>query len=538
MLCVNAPRKPMARIHMLISLVLVIICTVLAFTPLMKIVVTQETQDQIENLVEYVLEKVKDDSEDSATVKARIRSIIDSMELDEASVDISLGKIAATTKPLTEASEVLAEFITNAMDASKSSDHGEEYEDKMQESLKKFQKIFLNEDMTAINPEVRDLVVVMAAIVGPMLPSGEDIESGMSEDDIPSMLANAIPSIIGLLVALFLSLLIPIIYAILALVAIITTLRHLKESDIGAAKLAKRMPKSIVHPLVIMLVPCLSATIQTTTSTLLLAIFALAGTLVNLIFTRLHSWEKQDIAYANVVQATTLVSIGGYIFLFLNILKMGVFKSFIGKMISTFANSGSSVDTTAVATDAGMIFIAVLFALLSTKYLAKVLRRESLACTPKNKGGAQACHLVNALFIFLVTILPMMVLGSKTKLLTVTLEQEYALFYGFIATGIMVLSEIVLLILRKAFGKNLTPAAVADVLSGVSLGPDKATAEEAPAEESAAEASAEEPAEEPGEEPGEEPAEEATEEVAAPAEDPAPAEEVKADDEDSDGPKD
>lgn len=532
MLCVNAPRKPMARIHMLISLVLVIICTVIAFTPLMKIVVTQETQDQIENLVEYVLEKVKDDSEDSEAVKARIRSIIDSMELDEASVDISLGKLAASTKPLTEAGEVLAEFITNAMDASKSSEHGDEYEDKMQESLKKFQKIFLNEDMTAINPEVRDLVVIMAAIVGPMLPSGEDIESGMSEDDIPSMVANAIPSILGLLVALFLSVLIPIIYAILALVAIITTLRYLKESDIGAAKLAKRMPKSIVHPLTIMLIPCLSATIQTTTSTLILAILALVGTFVNLVFTRLHSWNREDIAYANVVQATNLVSIGAYIFLFLNILKMGVFKVFIGKLINFFVNSGSF--TMEVGMDIGMILIAVWFAFLSTKYLAKTLRRESLACTPKNKGGAKACFLFKALFMFTVTVFPMIVLGSENGFYSATLEQEYALFYGFIATGVMVLSEIVLLILRKVFGKKLTPAAVADVLSGVSLGPDESATAEAPAPEAPAEST--EGSEAPAEEAAEETAAENGNEAASSEE--VAAEETKSSDEDPDGPKD
>jgi len=389
--------------------------------------------------------------------------------------------------------------------------------------------------MTAINPEVRDLVVVMAAIVGPMLPSGEDIESGMSEDDIPSMLANAIPSIIGLLVALFLSVLIPVIYAILALVAIITTLRYLKESDIGAAKLAKRMPKSIVHPLTIMLIPCLSATIQTTTSTLVLAILALVGTFVNLVFTRLHSWNREDIAYANVVQATNLVSIGAYIFLFFQILKMGVFKSFIGNIISYFTASSSSTNTADIGSSAGMILIAVLFALLSTKYLAKVLRRESLACTPKKKGGAKACHLVNALFIFLVTILPMMALGAEVKLFSATVAQEYALFYGFIATGVMVLSEIVLLILRKVFGKKLTPAAVADVLSGVSLGPDISDAVEvAPAEEAAA--TEEVPAEEVTAESAEAPAEpveeptEKTEEVAA--------DETKPADEDPDGPKD
>ena len=522
MLCVNAPRKPMARIHMLISLVLVIICTVLAFTPLMKIVVTQETQDQITDLMEYVLDKASDDSEDSASVKERVRSIVASMKLDEASVPISLGKLAASTKPLTEASDALAEFAKAAMESSKSNGNSEDAEKTGMASIEKLKKIFLNEDGTEINPEVRDLVVVVAAIAGPMLPSGDDIESGMDENDIPNMMAKAIPSMIGLIVAILLSVLIPVIYAILALVAIITTLRYLKESDIGAAKLAKRMPKSIVHPLVIMLIPCLSTTIQTTTSTLLLAILALVGTFVNLVFTRLHSWEKKDIVYANVVQAANLVSIGAYIFLFLNILKMGVFSSFIGKLIGSFVgSSGSSSGMSNIGMDVGMILIAVLFALLSTKYLAKVLRRESLACTPKKKGGAKATHLVNALFLLLITIFPMMALGSEAKLLTVTVEQEYALFYGFIATCVMVLSEIVLLILRKVFGKGMTPAAVADVLSGVSLGPDKVEAEAAPAEEAAATTDATEAA----------PAEEvAAEDVAeTPAEEKAPIEEARAD---------
>ena len=484
MLCVNAPRKPMARIHLFVSLALVIVCTVLAFTPLLKIVVTQETQDQIQNLLEYALEKAGDDSESSAEIKERVRSIVDSMDLDDASVPISLGNIVASSKPMTEAGEALAEMVTAAMESSKEGGNADAAEEKGMAALEKLKKVFLNEDETAIKPEVRDLVVVVAAIAGPMLPSGEDIEKGMNQDDISAMVAKAIPHMIGLVVAILLSVLIPVIYAVLAIISLVVTLRNLKEPDIGAAKLAKRMPKSIVHPLTVMLIPCLSATIQTTASTLVLAILAAVGTLVNLVFTRLHSWEKQDIAYANVVQATTLVSIGAYVFLFFQILKMGVFKSFLGKMIGSFAGSGASApDTSGVALDSVMIFIAVLFALLSTRYLAKVLRRESLACTPKKKGGAKACHLVYALFLLLITIFPMIALGSTANngaaFLTATVEQEYALLYGFIATCVMVLSEIVLLILRKVFGKNLTPAAVADVLSGVSLGPD--TAAQAPA---------------------------------------------------------
>ena len=521
MLCVNAPRKPMARIHLLVSLVLVIICTVLAFTPLMKIVVTQETQDQITNLMEYVLNKMSDDGEDSAAAKERIRKIVDSMQLEDASVPISYTRLAAASQPLTDASAAMTEMITAAMNASS----GEDSEEKAKAALEKMKNAFLTEDGNAIKPEVRDLVVVLAAVVGPMLPSGEDIESGMSEDDIPDLVAKAIPNLIGLFVAVILSVLIPVIYAVLALVTVITALKNLKEPDIGAAKLAKRMPKSIVHPLTVMLVPCLSATIQTTTSTLLLAILAAVGTLVNVVFTRLHSWEKKDLAYANVVQFTTIASIAAYVFLFLNILKMGVFSSFIGKTMGSAVGSGSSSAPAGMAKDAGMIVIAVLFALLSLRYLAKVGRRISLACTPKKKGGARATHLVYALFTLLITVFPMMALGGTN--LSVSLAQEYALFYGFIASCVMVLSEIVLLILRKVFGKDLTPAAVADVLSGVSLGPDTAAApaeETAPVETAAEEASAEEaPAEEVA-------AEVAAEDVAeTPAEEEAPIEEARAD---------
>ena len=54
MLCLNAPRKPMARLHVLVSLILVLVCTFLAFMPLTKIVVSDETKTSIENLFTYI----------------------------------------------------------------------------------------------------------------------------------------------------------------------------------------------------------------------------------------------------------------------------------------------------------------------------------------------------------------------------------------------------------------------------------------------------------------------------------------------------
>lgn len=470
MLCVNAPRKPMARIHMLISLVLVIVCTVLAFTPLMTIRVTDETVDSIESLMEYVMK-----SDDESETNAAVQKALDSMKLKNATVKLSFKGVADATKPIADASAALSKFIEAAMNSSngKTEEEKKANEQKMKDAAKELKSVFLTDD-GEIRSEVRDLVVVLAAIAGPMLPSTDDIEGGMSEDDVPAMLSKAIPHMIGLILALILLSLLPIIYVILALVTLITFLKNLRTPDIGAAKLAKRMPKSIVHPLSIVLLTCLTATLGFTTNTLIMIILAAVGTLVNVIFTRLHSWEKEDIAYANAVQATTLVSIGAYLFLFFNILKMGVFKTFIGRLISFFVSDGKI--GTAVYTDIAMIFVAVLFAFVSTKYLAKVLRRISLACKPKRKGGARATHLVYALFLMLVTIFPMMALGSTANnggaFLVASPAQEYALLYGFIATGIMVLSEIVLLILRKVFGKRLTPAEVADVLSGVSQGPE------------------------------------------------------------------
>ena len=470
MLCINAPRKPMARIHMLISLVLVIVCTVLAFTPLMTIRVTDETVESIESLMEYVMK-----SDDESETNAAVQKALDSMKLKDATVKLSFMGVVDTTKPIADASTAMTKFIEAAMDASgeKSDEEKQASEQKMKDAAKELKAVFLTDD-GEIRSEVRDLVVVIAAIAGPMLPSTDDIESGMNEDDIPAMLSKAIPHITGLVLALILLSLLPIIYVVLALVTLITFLKNLRTPDIGAAKLAKRMPKSIVHPLSVILLTCLTATLGYTTNTLIMAILAAVGTLVNVIFTRLHSWEKEDIAYANAVQATTLVSIGAYLFLFFNILKMGVFKTFIGRLVSFFVSEGKV--GTAVYTDIAMIFIAVIFAFVSTKYLAKVLRRISLACKPKRKGGARATHLVYALFLLLVTIFPMMALGSTANngnaFLVASPAQEYALLYGFIATGIMVLSEIVLLILRKVFGKRLTPAEVADVLSGVSQGPE------------------------------------------------------------------
>ena len=523
MLCVNAPRKSMALIHLLVSLVLVIACTALAFTPLMKIVVTDDTITSIENLMEYIQKQSGDEEESEA--KANVQKMIDSMDLENASVSLSVFGFASASKPIANASDAMVNMIKAAMDTSNNNGNSEEADKAAKEALENLKAAFLTDD-GEIRPEVRDLVVVLAALAGPMIPSPDEIESGMNEEDIPAMMAKAIPHMIGLVVAILLSVIIPIVYIVIFLVTLITALTNLRTPVEGAAKLAKRLPKSIVHPMSVMLVCCLSATVTYTTSTLVMVILAAVGSLINILFTRLHSWDRKEIAYANVVQGVSLLSIGAYIFLFVNLLKMGVFSSFIGRFVSAFAasssSSGSSSPDAMVFLDLGMILIAVIFALVSTKYLAKVLRRASLACAPKKKGGARSCHLVYSLFLLLTTIFPMIVLGSTANnghsFLKLTMSQEWALFYGFIATCLMALTEIALLILKKIFGKGLSVEAVGAVLTGLSEGPvtaepaaeanaapeENADAEEAPAEEAEQAAPAEEAA------PEEAPAEEET----------------------------
>ena len=499
MLCVNAPRKPMARLHVLVSLILVLVCTFLAFMPLTKIVVTEKTKTSIENLFEYI--ESQSSGESAEEQKAAIRKLMDSLDLENASVEISVLNMISSVKPIFKIGTVMGEILKNVNNSAK-----------MEEIGKKVKDIFVNED-GEIREELRDLVIVLSATLGPMIP---DDPSSMDEGKVGEMLASGIPSVIGVFFAELLSLILPIVFFVLALVTLIGALANLKDPVIGAAKLSKRMPKIVVHPLTVILAAGLSDSVVPTNFTWIMVILSGVGTLVNIAFTRLHAWDKKEILYANAVQAVSLFSIGAFVFFFLNLLKSGVFSNFIGKLILFFSNKNKiNLD---VIIDIAMIGVATFFALISTKYLAKTLRRISLACSPKKNGGAHCTHLVYALFLFSVSVLPMMALGSTANngraFLSFGPAQEYALLFEFIAVALMALTEIVLLILRKSFGKGLTKAQIADILTNVSENTGAAEVESGAGDS----ATTEEPASENATEESAENAENATEEPAESAE--------------------
>ena len=462
MLCINANRKTSARIHMLISLLLVIVCTAMAFMPLIKIVITESASSSLESLLTYAVAASGEyGSEEEA--KAKAHDLVASMKLEDEAVTMSLFGAAQTSDQTVKLGETIANFFKAESDEQK------------QEAISAIGKIFLTDDGKNLRPETKKLLIVISTMVGPVIDAMLDAKEAGTEPDMTSMLASAAPALIGLLFALLLMLLLPIIYAILALVALITTLKYLREPVEGAAKLAKRMPKALVHPLVLFFLPCVCASFTYTTFALVLLGCAAGGTLLNLIFTRLHSWDRSEIAYANVVQLMSLLSIGAFVFFFINLLNAGVFASFLGTTLSVVMGSmgeGAAPIPQGFYLDAGLVFGGVFFALCSVKYLAKASRRLSLACKPKKKGGARACHLVYALFMLLATGLPTYALKSTANnggaFLVLTAEQSQALFYGLIATAAIVVIEIVLLILRKVFGKNLSPETTGAVLSGTS----------------------------------------------------------------------
>lgn len=469
MLCVNAPRKTMAKIHMLVSFVLVIICTVLAFTPLLEIRLTDDTKDSIQTTFDFIESNIKEAPEE---VQSAIHNAFKSFDLENASVKLSVIELANKSDALTEFTNVFTQLL-EATDG--------EDTDLMEEKALELKDCIVDAEGN-IRPEIRDVIIVVAAVIGPMLPEDyTDIDADYFENHLSEMIAAALPVIIGFIFAIILIIIMPIIYLVLAIVSLITTLSKLKDPVVGAAKMAKRMPKSIMHPMTLMLVPCLTDSIVCTGSTIGLLILAILGSVANVVFTRMHSWERRDITYANVVQGATVLSIIGFVIFYTSLLKMGILSNFLSNgfieyLVDWTASGAKEIDS-AVSSDFSRVLVAAFFALVASKYMAKSLRRISLASTPKRKGGARVTHIVCAAFILLVPILSMSVANSTANggvsFLKLSSEQESAMTLSLVAVIIMLISEVGVLVLRKMFGKDIDREIEGEILSGVSVGPDK-----------------------------------------------------------------
>ena len=444
MLAVNAPKKLVARVQTLVCLVLAFLCLIFSFTaPLVSI----DFKDA------KVINEALDSLQEAGIDRSKIGEIPE--KIDVSAVDMY---------------GVVGTFV-NLVKAAGSKD-GE----------KAMSSVF--DENGKLKDGAKTSLLIAAALATNIVSETKDSSSSSSSSGFGTIIAMLI-TVVATIALLIFSMIAPIYYIIAFLIVLINVLKNLKNPEEATAKVSGRLPKTIIVPIFIMLYACVTKTLSPGSGAMMLFIFVLLNSILNLVATRMHAWDKKTIKFANVVQGASIASIVGYIIYLFNIVKTGVFRTLItnngflaatGKaVVNKAASAYTGTSTTVVekqifAPDLILVLIAIGIVLFSSRYLSVVLRRATLAVKKEDKPE----HIVFAVILMLSAILPMVVktfLHDTTKspavsyLDSMTAEQNSALTGALVGLIIILLSEIVLIILQKVLCEDISKEEMGNVLT-------------------------------------------------------------------------
>ncbi len=507
MLCFNLPKKAVSWIQVGVSMLLIILALIFSFMPIITFDVADDEMRQM--VLDFSNEFFGE--EFSAELEENIHEVLpDTVEFSITKLVGSIGTIADTVGIL--------------MESESNPDAAEELKTLLLETEDGKQTIALLGAIGAIftdafSDDVNDMV--------------EDLENAESEEEAASSaLDKTIPMIfkgavmvIALLFLLITACIAPIIFTIMTLVALIQLLSHITKPEAIAARLGKKLPGKLSLPIMIILLQAIFPTMHFGVGALGLLIVSIVCAVLNTVISRLRLYTSGDIKYLNIMQGVSILSIGAFMLFFFNIIKTGMFNSFItGNWAINIAQGvtalaeGYDVVSYGFIIDAVLVFLSIILLMRAVGYIESVLQR--ISCTEKRGRDG---HLAAAIVMVLVCALPMFVKASQNSYDTVvgpdatvlgsyldgmSLDGENALTLALVGAIIALVSEIALKVLKAVLCKDVSKEDMAAVVSGLALTPaekaateavpaaavvEEAVAEEAPAtEETAEEAVAEE----------------------------------------------
>lgn len=444
MLAVNAPKKLVARVQTLVCLVLAFLCLIFSFTaPLVSI----DFKDA------KVINEALDSLQEAGIDRSKIGEIPEKINVSA----VNMYGVVGTFVNLVKAA--------GAKDGEKAMSAVFDENGKLKEGAK-------------------TSLLIAAALATNIVGEAKDSSSSSSSSGFGTIIAMLI-TIVATFALLIFSMIAPIYYVIAFLIVLINVLKNLQNPEEATAKVSGRLPKTIIVPIFIMLYACVTKTLSPGSGVKTLFVLVLLNSILNLVATRMHAWDKKTIKFANIVQGASLVSILGYIIYLFNIVKTGVFRTLItnnGFLIATgkaavnkVASAYSGTSTTVVekqtfASDLILVLIAIGIVLFSSRYLATVLRRATLSLKKDDKPQ----QIIFAVILMFSAILPMVVktfLHDTTQSPAVsyldgmTAEQNSALTGALVGLVIILLSEVALIILQKVFCEDISKEEMGNVLT-------------------------------------------------------------------------
>jgi len=432
MLCFNVPKKTAAIIRTWVCVVLILAAVIFSLTP----IITLDLADE----------------ETAASVEEVIN------QLDFLDEDIEIPKeLEVTTGKLLGSIGLLGKTIS----VMSQEDPDEEDVEKLEEMVKgeEGKNTFL-------------LVAATVASVKDAFKSGTEDGKDNEDQGIFGTILNVLVVVVAFIYVLGFALIAPVVYIIVAIVALVKALASVKNPEANDKKVGKLLIGTLSFPMVFILFQCVLPTMHYGSGALALWILALATVLVNVVVSRLYKSTRRDIARLNVVQGVSLLSMIGYLVFFFNIIKTGVFVTFIkgtwgfaAAQAVAAAAAGEEVVSSAYIIDAILVVLAVVFVWSSTTYFKSSMERLS-GTAKKSKD----ILLAGSIFTLISCVLPMVVknsdhyyvnmldLDSKPKgsfLDGLSSEGETALTVALVGAIIMIVAEIAMIVLKAVVLKKI-----------------------------------------------------------------------------------
>ncbi len=537
----NLPRKYTLASQLFISVALIILAAIFAFTPILTIDLSDnKARETLNDVLDSFSESI--DAEDAE------------FEIPE-KVNVSMPKLVTSVGVFTKIIGVVIDGAGSAIDGD---------EEGANEATEDLNKVLASEEGQ------ETIVMLMGLMMGTLdTDSFESSDAEESEDSTVGAVVNGIISYGILFYLLAISLVWPIVLIVTAIITLIKALKAWKKGENVASKFGAGLIGALGTVVTVALLMTFVPNMVLGFGMVAILVLSIISIVVNVVVSRLRSYNDVDFKYANVVQGTALVKLVGFIVFFTSVLKTGFLRSFIdsvseylSKALKQVADINKSIDAAnklsstkvdnltmnfGYLIELALMLVAAALALSVCVSVAKSVAAQ-LGLVAKKKVATPG-SLASGIIALIVCIIPVVVsklenkifyslkIGNKLEVVEekagsifkISSDSKSALVGMFIGAVLILASGIAYLVTKNVFCKDMTAEQQSLVLSGNA--PLVGAAEEAPAEEAPAEeAPAEEaPAEEaPAEEAPAEaaPAEEAPAE-AAPAEE-APAEEAPA----------
>ncbi len=489
----NLPRKYTLASQLWISVALIVLAAIFAFTPILSIDLSES--------------KARDMLNDS------LDGLNDAIDED---VDFTIPKKVDVTMPkLVTSIGVFTKVVGAVADAAKAASDSDDA--KVDKSAEELQEILTSKDGQ------ETIIMVMGLLMGTM---DTDTDDNASETETTiGAIANGLLSYGILFYLLGITLIWPIILIITAIVTLIKAIAAWKKGENVASKFGAGLIGAFGMVVTVSLLMAFVPHMVLGSGMTVILILSIISIVVNVAVSRLRAYNELDFKYVNIVQGTALLKLIGFIVFFTNVLKTGFLRSFVDSMSAYLETALKQIDLLdamgvddvtmnfGYVIDMILIFVAAIFALGVCVAVAKSTASQ-LGLVAKKKV-AMPGSLANGILALIACILPVVASKLENKIyytlddgevvkesfgsiFSISDDGKSALVGMFIGAALILAADIAFIVTKKTFCDGITKEQEDLVLTGnaplvIEAAAEEAVVDTAPvAEEPAEEAVAEE----------------------------------------------